>query len=319
MQQKSFGRFVLATGFLAVLLTVIGPPGNAEGPRPGLPSPPEAGASWTKVVQGGAAEAAKAKQWTRVPMQVSTAATIVDRVDLPGDDPRTSRTRSVNYIYLMAETGAPHNYGLTAPFTAHTVAFGAVPVTATLRMEQRRDAAGLPLPIVVTVFDDFYRSRPPEWPTWALGRVYEDSRVSDTLEIWIESVTVDGVDLRLRPGCRTGSRAQLRLHGKGFLQGDPNVDELEPWHTGHYVAAQGGLLTGTIDIPAFTDCLTNSGEDVSALLTSAISSPGNAVSLHVNSPFTTCTATNLPQVGEYDAATICPQAIPGRLSLPPQH
>ncbi|WP_235738004.1 hypothetical protein [Nocardioides alcanivorans] len=269
-------------------------------------------------MQGGAAEAKKAKQWTRVPMQVTTVYNLTQSVPLPPGDPRMDRKKATNYLYLMPEANAPHNYGLTAPFTVRTVAFGSIPVTATLRMAQRRDAAGLPIPLVVTNYDDYYRSgtQPPDWPAWAGTRFYEDTEVAEQLDVLVQAVIVDGVDLGLRPGCKTVEMATLALHGAGFISRDPTVNELKPWLSGHYAPAAGGLLSGTVDVPAFASCVTESGEDVSALLTATVSGPDNGVALHANSPFVPCTHTNLPQVGEYDAAATCPDAIPGHVNLP---
>lgn len=289
----------------------------ADGPRPGLPEAPPLTGAWTYVVQGGAADASKAKQWTRVPMQVSTVYNATVKLPLPPGDPRTSSYQATNFVYLMSEAASPTPYGRTAPFQVRTVAFGSVPVTATLRMAQRRSEDGLPIAMVVTATDDYYKPVPPDWPGNGSGRRYHDTHVAETVTVEVEKLSIDGEDLELDSGCRS-SKAKLTLLGKGYIEGAPGTSpDGRPWETGHYAPGKGGLLTGEIDVPAFAGCRTSAGEDISRLLTSTVAGDDNAVVLHVTGPGNGCTATNLPQVGEYDATSLCPGKLPGEVLLPP--
>lgn len=287
---------------------------SADGPRPGLPRHAGAGA-WLSVAQGGASKVTRAEQWARVPMQVSTVFNVTEPIPLPPGDPRQQHRLATNWIYLMAEEGAAHPYGLSAPFSVHTVAFGTIPVTATLRLAQRRAPSGLPVPLMVYAYDDFY-SPPP--PGWRAGLRIHDTDVTDRLELQVESITIDGHDLEITDDCRTREPARLTLHGNGFINGSPEVNDDALWESGHFAPGRGGLLSGTVDVPAFVDCRTPNGEDVSALLTATASGPDNAVTLHASGPSTACGSATPPHPGEYDAALECPAWIPGEVTLPPQ-
>ncbi|MFS3129371.1 hypothetical protein ACLM5J_13295 [Nocardioides sp. Bht2] len=285
-----------------------------EGPRPGLPRHTEPGGSWNSVVQGGASEARRAKQWVRVPMQATSLYT-TNRNLAPPEESGHRIWENTNYLYLMAETGARHHYGLSAPFTVRTTAFGTIPVSATLRLAQRRTSEDLPTPLIVQTLDEWYagRVRPPSW-----GEVhtrYYDLNATDALFVEVEELTVDGVDLGLRAGCRTSTAAPVALHGEGFEVPDPEIDENNVLASGHFTAGKGGLITGTADIPAFANCRTESDEDVSRLLTAAISGPGNSLTLHVSPP-AGC-GRLLPDVGAYDPTVHCPSQIPPGITLPP--
>lgn len=331
MHRHTLARLLTGAALLAGALTAVsGSAGSAEGPQPGLPGEPTDRGNWTSVIQGGTTEAKRAKQWARVPMQVTTVyAKIENRTKqpqhpvanpdpLPPDDPRISANKATNYLYLMSEDG----YGRTAPFTVRTTAFGSIPTVATLRLEQRRDADGLPVPIIVTAYDDYYEPgrQPSEWPAWAGHRQFFDTEVSDSLSVSLESVEIDGVDLGLRDGCRTKVGAKIALLGKGWIEKDPAVtDARRPWLSGHYAPGSGGRLSGTADVPPFVGCVTASGEDVSALLTTAISGPGNSVTLHATAPFLPCPRTGgAPVPGTYDATKLCPGFLPGTVTVPPQ-
>lgn len=260
------------------------------------------------VAQGGISETKRAKQWARVPMQVTTAFSntdtrhYADRVEV----------LNTNWVYLMAEPGARHNYGLTAPFRVHTAAFGTIPVVATLRLAQERTPDGLPVPMVVQARDETYpdAARPPGWPA---STKYYDTEISAELYVEVERLKVDGVDLRLQAGCRTATPAELALHGEGFFRDDPDVEAHGVFATGKFTVVMGGPLTGTVDVPAFRQCKTSTSEDVSQLLTAAISGPDNAVSLHLGGGFH---CGRFPDVGEYRPEVGCPAGTPPSVPLP---
>ncbi|GGV24555.1 hypothetical protein GCM10010277_04920 [Streptomyces longisporoflavus] len=72
-------------------------------------------------------------------------------------------------------------------------------------------------------------------------------------------VRVNGVPLDVGPRCRTVRPVETEL-------------------TGSYPVSEGGLLEGELDIPALGGCGTN-GEDLDALLSGAVSGPGNALKI----------------------------------------
>jgi hypothetical protein len=133
------------------------------------------------------------------------------------------------------------------PVRATFLAFGFVPVTATLMVTELTPIgirsvsgiSGLPFPIAV--------------------------RATTKVKIRISDVDVNGVPLAIGPHCRPVSSPQLTLTGHGD-------NTLPP--TG-YTVPTGGPLSGRLTIPAFTDCGVT--ENLDPLLTGSISGPGNYV------------------------------------------
>lgn len=279
-------RRSLGLSGLSVVILVLGSHASgraAEGPFPGLPR--HLDGSWAGIAQSGISEAAKARQWVQVPMQATAAFTTSHSIIYPQPDPldRAATQVLTNYVYFVAPAGSEHNYGMSPKFTVRTVAFGAVPVEATLQLIQRRTADGLPAPIVATAPLTRFNNGPPENPGPARNTI-DDTVIEDVVTLRVTRLVIDGVDLKLGGRCQTSEPGKLSLLGKGWrLDIDP-VLTARPWETGNYVPGSGGRLTGTVDVPAFTGCLTPSGEDVSRLLTSTVSGPGNAVKLDVSEP-----------------------------------
>lgn len=313
-----FNRLRLAALVTSLAAVATGlPPSTADGPRPGLPAHTGPG-GWVYFIQGGATEAKKAKQWVRVPMQLSTGFSRPETFRPGPTDPWNQWAVITNWLYLISEDGAPHNYGLSAPFTVRTAAFGSIPVTATLRMAQRRTADGLPIPLMIIGEEELYRldnpRRPADWGAATTRTV--DTEMEERLNVQVTALSVDGVDVGLKPGCQTESPAKLHLFGQGYLRGTPGIDHSALWESGHFALAAGGLLSGTVDMPSLAGCRAATGEDLSPLLTAAVSGPDNAVALHAN--VSTCGDNPLPpHPGTYNAPALCPESLPGPVSLPP--
>lgn len=321
---------------LLVLLAVVGGMGSGvvqadDGPYPGLP-PAEAGlppgvpdgltmaSVWAGNAQGGVARANRIRQWMRVPMQIAaTNVRLVAQPNPPDAPELASRVFTRNLLYFVSPAKASHAYGMTPEMPVRTVAFGAVPVEATIQLSQRRGADGQLVPIVVETTDGLYRQgphRPGE-------RLYSDTDVRDRFELRITSLKVDGVPIALRDACRTSMLASLTLHGEGAWQGDPNLVGARPFESGHFIPANGGLLTGTIDVPSFSSCRSRSGDDLAPLLTATVSGAGNAIRVQTGSPG--C-RTNVPGSGAMPPApgatdpvsANCPDnAPPKTTSVPP--
>lgn len=261
-----------------------------EGPYPGLPEHGGSG-GWVGAPQGGITQAMKARQWGQIPMQaVAVFAGNNALPPYPPDDPqdRWLTQEFTNYIYLVGEPGAEHNYGISPRFSVRTVAFGAIPVEATLQLIQRREN-GFPVPIVATAETIRYNVPSGAPPTVLSGPILNtDTIIEDDVTVRVTRLAVDGVNLGLGSACRTTDPGALSLLGKGFWfnkEGvDEGVDTAKPWLTGHYTPAAGGLVAGDVDIPAFSGCVTSGGEDVSRLLTTAVSGPDNPVRLNVGAP-----------------------------------
>lgn len=310
-------RRALALSATALVLGGYASAGAAEGPYPGLPRPSQNG-GWAGAVQTGIAEASKARQWAHVPMQAAAAFSYQISFRIPPDDPRETSNERTNLIYLVAPDGSEHNYGVSPVFSVRTVAFGAVPVKVTAQLIQRREN-GLPVPIVSSNRQNVYKVIPPGRPS----KVEEtDTFISDKITLRVNSLVVDGVDLGLTDRCQTVEPGDLTLFGKGAYSGEPGFDSRYPWRTGHYLVATGGLLTGTVDVPAFANCLTSRGEDVSRLLTATVSGPGNEVKLHASAP--ACqrpvppmtTGPPPPGATTPEAAGCTPDRIPPEIPIP---
>lgn len=270
-----------------------------EGPYPGLPAPeihppPVAHRTWGGAAMGSLAKAERARQWLRTPVMTSAFDFYLGVVENP-DPSRYSRCSVAGAnVYLVAESGAPHNYGISREMTVRTVAFGAIPVEATVRLEQRR-AGDLPTPLNIETLSCVRTGGGTEVP---------DNEINDKLYTRVTSLTVDGVSMRLADTCRTKEPGALQLRGNGYFfgwDGSQNVPPPTPplWDQGIFNLSTGGELTGTIDVPPFNGCATADGDDLSALLTAAVS--GSDYALRTNQ----------------GSALSCTKPKPGGGNLPP--
>lgn len=300
----------LALALVPGLLLVCGPTANADtttpAPWPGLPPQtiPDGGrvGGWYGTQGDGLSDVARAQQWIRIPAQaVATTGTFGPTTNYPADDPlgRDFTSTTMPEISLSSPKGAKEGYGIGLPVTVHTLAFGAIPVQVTLRIEQLRDASDLPIPLTGLSEQTHYVTSQQVRPG-LMSRTKDEFSMTGRVRVRLISVSVDGVDLGLR-NC-VSPPIGLDLHGKPFWEGDPLADpnQHDPafvadpasptfaqgstaaadWMAARGEAAlNGGVVTGTIDIPAFFDCLTGSGEDLSPLLTGAVSGPGNPVTI----------------------------------------
>ncbi|SDK31510.1 hypothetical protein SAMN05428985_103540 [Nocardioides sp. YR527] len=208
----------------------------------------------------------------------------------PADNPDPSRYRSCTLaganVYLVAEVGAPHNYGISRELTVRTVAFGTIPVEATLRLEQVRDDDGLPRPINIETL-----TCNPDG-----GTEVPDNEINTELYTRITSLVVDGVAMRLSDTCRTTVPGKMQLHGNGYWYGTVDGENVPPpplpyWKNHLFNLSTGGELNGTIDVPAFSGCVTADGDDLSALLTATVSGNDNPLRTNQGSAFS-CTRKN---------------------------
>jgi hypothetical protein len=286
---------LLAAGLVAAgtLFTVQGSSSAVTSPWPGLPDDPDA-TGWFGTAQTGITEAARAKQWVRVPLAMMAVGFNLKTQGvgtLPDGREFLSRLATTNDAWLVSPAGSARNYGDAPPIKVRTVAFGSIPVTATIAVSQRRDANGVPVPIrattVITRFTDNSQYVAP-------------ALVNDAFAVRVTDVAVDGVDLDIGDDCHAVSLAPFTIHSEsytvpGSFQG--NVDDpayFDP--TKNFLGQDGGTLTGTIDIPAFTGCGTASGDDVSRLLTASVSGAGNPMTVRLGATgcFTTVKGVTLP-------------------------
>jgi hypothetical protein len=269
-----------------------------EGPYPGLPPlrhvDGQISSRWGSTISGGIANSRRARQWARTPLMAS-AYNVVLRPLPPEESPPGfyGCMDTYAFVYFVSAPGAAHHYGTTPDITVRTVAFGDIPVEATVQLEQRRDGEARPLPISFHSAGCYLEVPGPHG-----ARQVRDTDIEDRLFVRVKRVEVDGLAVRLAADCRTAEPGSLRLHGKGWWDDEVageggQIDILHPWLTGNFSPSQGGLLTGTLDVGRFAGCTTADGDDLSRLLTATVAGPGNPVRLTTTGAFG-CRGPRLP-------------------------
>lgn len=144
------------------------------------------------------------------------------------------------------------------------MAFGTVPVTATVELTQAGTA-----PVTGVLYG----------PATSAGVIPFQEISTAEVALQVSDVAVNGVPLDVGPDCHTVGPVftpdpvidpddDLVVLTGGASPGDP-----QPFLNG----LTGGALDGTVTIPSFTGCTGRDGENLDALLTAAISGPGNDV------------------------------------------
>ncbi|MEE1724110.1 hypothetical protein PUR58_14095 [Streptomyces sp. JV186] len=150
----------------------------------------------------------------------------------------------------------------TPPAKATFLTFGFTPTTATMTLEQ---TGPIEIEGDIHLGDD----------------AYVDTLIRAPLVLRLSDVVVNGTPLDVGSDCRTtGPLASEEPEPERFPGDHLVLGGTAEWNNGTprgYFMLTGGPLTGTFSIPAFTDCRTSDGEDLSRLLTSSISGPGNYV------------------------------------------
>lgn len=282
------GRLIKVVAAIAVVLGVASLPSSAaEDPNyPGLPQQPS-GTGWNGPKATGISQAAAAKQWLRLPPLFTVAAVpfpVTRTLNCNRGDFKDERTWTAQLFYISTDDRAPEPYGYIGPFKARTVAFGSIPAEAEVMISQPRDEENLPIGIPFKQVHKTYCAGKEPDPAPTNGQAAHDYGpvdITTTVDITITALAVDGVDLDLGEGCRPTEQSVMKLGAPGYYEFDPDVDipttENRFTTTRHFNVGPGGLLTGTVDIGAFSGCTTASGEDVSALLTATVSGDGNRV------------------------------------------
>lgn len=227
--------------------------------------------NWLNNAQNGLTGSVPAKQWAQIPLTM-LASNVLFSNSL---DDGTYTTLFQYDSFFVSPEGSGRPYGDTALIPVRTVAFGSIPATITLQVSQRRDADGLPVPVHLDA-QQVDITGPP-----ALT-VLPPVVLDETVSLRVRSLTVDGVDVQLQDTCQTRTSARLRAASEATEYDAANGPAEEQFDQAHgFFGLSGGTLNGTIDIPAFSGCTTATGDDVSPLLTSAISSTGNPLSLSI--------------------------------------
>ncbi|WP_144433619.1 hypothetical protein [Aeromicrobium erythreum] len=241
--------------------------------------------TWLNFPQVGLAGSVPAKQWARIP--ISMMATSIDL----SSEPRPDEGIQNEYWYkvqafFVSPDGSPDNYGDSPEIVVRTVAFGSIPTEVTLQVRQKRDAKGLPRPLVFRPHDVIKRIGPGN----TTEHTVYPATLEDNIDVSVKSLKVDGSDVRLIDRCSTGTRSRLTVSSKPLSVITPDdwdtskgltklEAEFDP--TEYQYGLYGGTLSGSVDIASFRGCRTSTGDDVAPLLTSAISGAGNPVSVRI--------------------------------------
>lgn len=196
-------------------------------------------------------------------------------------------------VYAIGPAPEGRPVGELPPATIKTVAFGSIPVTATLQLSQIVDGQLEPL-------------RADLWQTPRPGYGYRCDpnngnqtptgygTVKGQLSLTISRLRIDGQPVDIGAHCRTVTPLEINLWadraGETARPSDAGPDWAMGWTPGTggdlyqrkdttRVDVPGGYLVhpGSTDltIPAFTDCTSTAGDDISRLLTATISGSGN--------------------------------------------
>lgn len=283
--------------------------GDPPGAEPGLPylrclpdpegSPPDVERScgsdeynnagtYLNFPQIGLAGSVKAQQWTRVPLTMTAASVLFYYVQHPSETPGERTGPEFWYeirAFFVSPKGSKDNYGDSAVIPVRTVAFGSIPVTATLQVSQERDENDLPVPLRLTPHD--YRIKLPAPLNFRV--IVDPATTRARVTVRVKKLVVDGVDVGLGTTCRTAEPSTLTLSSKELVVDQPLdytgsglgklEDEFDP--TIYQYGIQGGTLQGSIDIGRFGECTTRTGDDLSPLLTSALSEDDAPVAARV--------------------------------------
>lgn len=244
--------------------------GSTPAPYPGLP--PGDGFQWGGVVQRGYTRVAASKLAVEIPANVVTA-DINTGVVINPDQTRT--LTNTNKVYFVSPAGSRRPYGELPPLRVRALAFGFVPVTATVHLAQRRLADGTPEPLVLRVKETTRRVPAP--PVTALEGV--DTTL--VLDLRIDDLRIDGHAVDVGAGCTTVRPVAAALTSRShpyLLPAERAVDSPDFYRT-YFTTAVGGRIDGTVTIPPFARC--GRGEDVSPLLTATVSGAGNPMRLQV--------------------------------------
>jgi hypothetical protein len=198
------------------------------------------------------------------------------------------------------------------------LAFGAIPVTATVHLTQPSGPRGAIDPLHFSWL--ILGSQLASSGGWIAGygnfqgsvgseqRFFiEPLAITGPVDVRVSDVKVDGVPLDVGGHCQTASPAQLSIVSPGgyYLASDSNGNSVltstlvgrpggfQPIGSHEGNASFTGSAQGNIDIPAFTDCSAG-GDDVSSLITAMASGPKNPVDLKLSEAMDQCGATKTP-------------------------
>ena len=260
---------------LMLVLTLGGIAGAAPNPDadPHYPDLPkhETGGAFYGALSDTLVFASASQQYARID-DARVAADVKAGFVRPEPGQETSIDYAVRAYAIDGDHDVPQTFGLFPDTRVRTVAFGAVPAEATIHVSQLRDDGGLLVPLDVSGQKITWLAdagpRPGEFSGYY--NVVGNATMAGQVDVRISDVTVDGVAVDVGAACRSVAPAQLSAVGKGYVDKDYSLPVGEPIPPGKFNPAIGGLLTGSISIPAFTGCSAG-GDDLGPLLTAMVS------------------------------------------------
>ena len=245
-------RTARALGAVSVLVLAAAPSALSDDGLPPVDKSP--GLVLGTVLSTGLGSAVPSKQFFRVPLTSLWSHSRTSQV--PGQMPDVRIE-----VFAISPPGAPHRYGYFPPIRVRTLAFGIVPAEATITLAQLRENVPDVDPGTPDSDGPKTENVPVPWVMQGPALEAGDHRLTGKADLRISSLVLDGVKVPVGPGCHTKTPATVKLRG-----------------IGDYVPVPGGELTGTVDIPAFTNCGMG-GEDMSPLVTSMVSGVNNPLQI----------------------------------------
>ena len=270
---------------------------------PGYAQNPGTGGTWLNPQAASLNYATAAKQWIKPPVFQAVAKNLQTQ---QFNDPRCSgalgegiqsrREYRAPVVFVNTDLGADSagRFGRTQEFTVRTVAFGSVPVEVDIALEQSRNDQGAAIAAMLSQTSSSFCPGEGPFPVRRPGagstsQAQTDISLVGSIAVRITGLRLDGVNVGPLETC-TAPDAQLSLTAQDYFSWDPEpTDEERPpvdgadvdnrLSTKYFSLSGGGLLTGTLDVPDFSGCRTPGGDDLSPLLTAAVSSDGNPVTI----------------------------------------
>lgn len=265
---------------------------------PGYAQNPGTGGPWLTPQAASLNYATAAKQWIKPPVFQAVAKNLQTQ---QFSDPRCSgvlgegiqrrREYRAPVVFVNTDLGGDSagRFGRTQEFTVRTVAFGSVPVEVDIALEQARNDQGAAIPAMLSQLNSAYCPGEGPFPVPRPGAgpsstSLTETTLAGTVAVRITGLRLDGVNIGPLETCATPD-AQLSLTAPDFFSWDPEpTDEERPTlatrlTTKYFNFSVGGLLTGTLDVPDFESCSTPEGDDLSPLLTAAVSGDDNPVTI----------------------------------------
>lgn len=187
--------------------------------------------------------------------------------------------------WVQSPAGASQPFGLFPPITVRSVAFGSIPVQATVHLSQSvRDGLIVPFHFAQIISLGAMAEgtmipglgpAPASNGRGAVGVQFPPT-FTGSLDIRLSDVTVDGVPLAVGDNCAASAGLKMSPNTNGFLYS--GLSEPVKGEPGEFKVSdpRKSYLPGNVDIGAFSGC-TSGSEGLDPLLTSMISGPDNPI------------------------------------------